>query len=71
MIDDLRDQSQDSSFFEDSKGSFEFEEAVPRHVERRIFGMTGVQRLIIAAMLFMMTCILGILILLVAEAVVL
>ncbi len=70
MLDDLRDQAQDSPFFEDNQGGFEYEEALPYPAERKFLGMTAAQRLVIAAMLFMMTCILGALILLVTEKIV-
>jgi len=57
MLDDLR-SSAASSFTEEESGqadlSMEYEAP-----ERRILGMTAIQRFIIAVMLLMMTCVLG------------
>lgn len=62
MIDDLRDQA--DSPFADDEPYYEFEEEekppAPRQPEERVLGMTAAQRLVIAAMVLMMTCLLSV-----------
>lgn len=71
MLDDLR-SSAASSFAEEESGQMDLSSGsgTPES-ERLIFGMTAVQRFIIAFMLLMMTCVLGSLCLIAFEKVVL
>ena len=69
MLDDFRNEANASPYFEE--GSTEFFEEVPRVRSRgKFLGMTAAQRLVIAIMLFIMTCIVGSLMLLVFERIV-
>lgn len=69
MLDDFREEANASPYFDD-KGTEYYEEVnIPRN-RRKLFGMTAAQRLIVAIMLFIMTCIIGSLALLVFEVVV-
>jgi hypothetical protein len=69
MLDDFRDEANASPYFED-EGTEYFEEAAPAPRPGKILGMTAGQRLIVAIMLFIMTCIVGSLALLVFEVIV-
>ena len=69
MLDDFRDEANASPYFED-EGTEYFEEVAPAPNRGKILGMTAGQRLIVAIMLFVMTCIVGSLALLVFEVVV-
>ena len=69
MLDDFREEANASPYFED-KGTEYYEEINLPHRRRKIFGMTAAQRLIVAIMLLMMTCIVGSLALLVFEVVI-
>jgi hypothetical protein len=69
MLDDFRDEANASPYFEDESAEF-YEEVMPSRARGKLFGMTPAQRLVIAIMLFMMTCIVGGLMLLVFEVVV-
>jgi hypothetical protein len=69
MLDDFREDANASPYFED-EGDEYFDELTPSSSGTRILGMTPVQRLVIAIMLFIMTCIVGTLTLLVFEIVV-
>jgi len=69
MLDDFRDEANASPYFED-EGTEYFEEVSHARGSRKYFGMTAAQRFIIAIMLFIMTCIVGSLALLVFEVVV-
>lgn len=64
MFDDLRDLSGEPVTYED----FDYEEK-PRGPERRIFGMTAVQRFILSLMLLVTVVVLGSMCLLVTERV--
>lgn len=67
MLDDLRD---DAGYIEDDEQDFENEKADARtKSQSQLLGMTPVQRLVIAIMIFMMTCILGSFFLLITETV--
>ena len=67
MLDDLRD---DAGYIEDDEQDFENEKADARNKSQsQLLGMTPVQRLVIAIMIFMMTCILGSFFLLITETV--
>ncbi len=69
MLDDFRDEANASPYFKDE--STEYFEEVPRGRSRgKFLGMTAAQRLVIAIMLFIMTCIIGSLMLLVFERIV-
>jgi hypothetical protein len=63
MLDNLRDQSSSSPFFqEEIPDAAPIETfAAPAHAPKAnlIFGMTPVQRFIVATMLFFMVCIVG------------
>ncbi len=65
MLDDLRDQADDAVFLEEDDDFFEVGQDSPGQI--LFLGMTPVQRLIIAAMLLMMVCILSTFCLLVTE----
>ena len=69
MLDDLRDEANASPYFED-EGAEYFEEVPTPRSSRKLLGMTAGQRLIVAIMLFIMTCIIGSLAMLVFEVVV-
>lgn len=69
MLDDFRDEANASPYFED-EGTEYFEEVAQAPNRGKILGMTAGQRLIVAIMLFVMTCIVGSLALLVFEVVV-
>jgi hypothetical protein len=69
MLDDFRDEANASPYFED-KGAEYFEEVPTASSGGKFLGMTAGQRLIVAIMLFIMTCIVGSLALLVFEVVV-
>ena len=69
MLDDFRDEANASPYFED-EGAEYFEEVAPAPSRGKILGMTAGQRLIVAIMLFVMTCIVGSLALLVFEVIV-
>ncbi len=69
MLDDFRDEANASPYFED-EGTEYFEEVSPARRGRKILGMTAGQRLVVVIMLFVMTCIIGSLALLVFEVVV-
>lgn len=72
MLDDLREQANDSDYFVDDEDTFDFEDQEVTYTPRREFlGMTAPQRFIIAVMLLFMTCILSTFCLLVTERVVL
>ncbi len=69
MFDDLREQA--DSPFADDEPYYDFEEdeelvLPPRQPEERILGMTAAQRLVIAAMVLMMTCLLSVFCLMIA-----
>ena len=64
MLDEFRDEANASPYFTDESGEI-FEEVKPVRYRERFFGMTAAQRLVIAIMLLMMTCIVGGLMLLV------
>jgi hypothetical protein len=69
MLDDFREEANASPYFDDDSAEY-FEELTPSSSRGKILGMTPVQRFIIAIMLFMMTCIVGSLTLLVFEIIV-
>lgn len=68
MFDDLRRQADQSSFGppEEEEDAYTMKEA-PAQARDRLFGMTPVQRFVIAILLFMMTLIVGSLFLLVTQ----
>jgi len=67
MLDDLREQADNSVYLEDEDDFFEMDYETP---EQTLFlGMTPVQRFIIAVMILMMVCILSTFCLLVGEKV--
>jgi len=69
MLDDFRNEANASPYFEDE--TTEYFEEIPRSRRRgKLLGMTAAQRLVVAIMLFMMTCIVGGLMLLVFERIV-
>ena len=77
MFDDFRNQTDESAFEEKPEEEEGAEETLYNAVSSRraprqdiLFGMTAPQRLVIAVMLFMMTCISGTLILLVFEKII-
>ncbi len=58
MFDDLRQQSDETSF-EQPEQAKAAPVRLPSRPERRILGMTAAQRFVIALMLFIMVCLLG------------
>ena len=68
-LDDLREDAYGSPYFEDESEEY-FDEIKPYSSRGNLLGMTATQRLVIAIMLFIMTCIVGSLMLLVFEIVV-
>jgi hypothetical protein len=69
MLDEFREEANASPFFEDETEEY-FEEVGPYRQRKKILGMTAAQRLVIAIMILIMTCIVGSLMLLVFEIVV-
>ncbi len=69
MLDDFRNEANASPYFEGETTEY-FEEIPPASPRGKLLGMTAAQRLLIAIMLFMMTCIVGSLMLLGFERVV-
>ena len=69
MLDEFRDEANASPYFEDDSAEY-FEEVAPASPRGKFLGMTAAQRLVVAIMLFIMTCIVGVLALLVFETVV-
>ncbi len=69
MLDDFREDVNASPYFEDESTEY-FEEVTPSSSRGKLLGMTPAQRLIIAIMLLMMSCIVGSLMLLVFEIVI-
>lgn len=72
MLDNFRDQANVSPFLdEEEEEVLAKEEKSPRISQRRFLGMTPAQRFVIAAMLLIMTCIIGAFFLLLTESIVL
>lgn len=69
MLDDFCDEANASPYFEDQDTEY-FEEYTPNRNQGKFLGMTAGQRLVVAIMLFVMTCVVGVLALLVFEKVV-
>jgi hypothetical protein len=69
MLDEFREEANASPFFEDEPEEY-FEEVGSYRQRKKILGMTAAQRLVIAIMILIMTCIVGGLMLLVFEIVV-
>jgi hypothetical protein len=70
MLDEFREQASTSPFIEEDVEEI-YEEVKPaRTTERRFLGMTAAQRFVIALMILMMTCFLGVLTLVVTEKIV-
>ena len=69
MLDHFREDANASPYFDD-EGDEYFDELTPTSARGKFLGMTPAQRLVIAIMLFIMTCIIGSLMLLVFEIVV-
>ncbi len=66
MLDDLRD---DADFVEEDDTDYEYQEAAGVSPQAQFLGMTPVQRFVIAFLLLMMTCILGLFFLLITETI--
>jgi len=70
MLDDLREQANDSEFFAGENASFEYSDTLaPRKTLRLFLGMTPLQRFVIAVMVMLMVCVMGALLLLISEKV--
>jgi hypothetical protein len=67
MIDDLREQTDDSFYSEDEDDDSYLYEDVSTPASEQFLGMTPPQRFVIAAMLMLMVCVLGTFFLLVTE----
>ena len=68
-LDEFREEAYTSPYFDDESEEY-FDEITPTSSRGKLFGMTPAQRLVIAIMLFIMTCIVGSLTLLVFEIIV-
>jgi hypothetical protein len=68
MLDDLRDESSSSPFYDEEFPDFFEDEKTPSHPQTagRFLGMTPAQRFIIAVMLLVSVCVLGTMCLLVS-----
>jgi hypothetical protein len=74
MLDDLREQASETDFFidEEENDAFSYTEAERTKSRPKLFlGMTPAQRFIISVMILVMTCVLSVFFLLVAEKIVL
>ncbi|MFL7890817.1 MAG: hypothetical protein ACK2UM_13875 [Anaerolineales bacterium] len=69
MLDDFRDEANASPYFNDADTEY-FDEITPARRQGKFLGMTAGQRLVVAIMLLVMTCVVGSLALLVFEVVV-
>jgi hypothetical protein len=69
MLDEFREDANASPYFEDETEEY-FEEVRSYSGRKKILGMTAAQRLVIAVMILIMTCVVGSLMLLVFERVV-
>lgn len=69
MLDDFREEANASPYFEDETEEY-YEEVRPYSPRIKILGMTAAQRLVIAMMILIMTCIVGSLMLLIFEIVI-
>ena len=68
-LDEFREEAYASPYFDDESEEY-FDEIKPYSSRGKLLGMTAAQRLVIAIMLFIMTCIIGSLMLLVFEIIV-
>jgi len=72
MLDDLREQISETDFDTDVKDKYSYaEDKASRKKPNIFFGMTPVQRFVIAVLVFLMICVLGVSVLLVFEKIVL
>ena len=69
MLDEFREEANASAFYDEDNGEF-YEDVGSFPQGGRLLGMTAAQRFVIALMILMMTCIIGVLVLLVFEKVV-
>ena len=69
MLDEFREEANASPYFEDEAVEY-YEEVRPYSSRIKILGMTAAQRLVIAIMILIMTCIVGSLMLLIFEIVI-
>jgi hypothetical protein len=69
MLDEFREEANASPYFEDETEEY-YEEVRPYNPRNKILGMTAAQRLVIAVMILIMTCIVGSLMLLIFEIVI-
>jgi hypothetical protein len=68
MLDDLREQANESDFVMVEDNELEYNEAkLYRRRPQHFLGMTSFQRFVIAVMILLMVCVLGSFLLLVAE----
>jgi hypothetical protein len=68
MIDDLREQASDSDFFAEDEKAFEYGDATEFKLSPKLFfGMTPIQRFVIAVLILLMVCVMGSFLLLVTE----
>jgi hypothetical protein len=68
MVDDLRDKVGDQEFFEDFEDDYDYESYFSPG-PKLFLGMTPIQRLVIAFMILLMACVMGLSLLLVTEKV--
>lgn len=67
MLEDLRE---DADFVEDDDTEYEYQESAARApAQTQFLGMTPMQRFVIAFLILMMTCILGLFFLLITETI--
>jgi len=70
MLDDLREQANNPDFFSDEEESFEYSDTTePKAKPKLFFGMTPIQRFIIAVLILLMVCVMVAFFLLVTERV--
>ena len=68
MVDDLRDKTGDQEYFEGFEDDYDYETDFSPN-PRLFLGMTPIQRLVIALMMLLMVCVMGMSLLLVTEKV--
>lgn len=69
MLDDLREKTSDKEFFEEMDEGFETRYESDSSNSKLFFGMTPIQRFVIAVMILLMVCVMGLFLLLVTERV--
>jgi hypothetical protein len=68
MVDDLRDKAVDQEFYDEFEDDYDYESYYSTG-PKLFFGMTPIQRLVIALIILLMACVMGLSLLLVTEKV--